>query len=142
MIDASVFVADARPSEPSHAESTALLSVAVELDAELLLPAIVLPEIASAIARGTGRSDLARWSVALYRRLPGVRIVPIDPTLADVAAIFGAEHRLRGCDAIYVALARAADAMLVSLDRKQLDRSPDTIVAVTPANALDLLATR
>lgn len=32
--------------------------------------------------------------------------------------------------------------MLVSLDRQQLDRSPDTIVAVTPANALDLLATR
>lgn len=106
----------------------------------MLAPAIVLPEIASAIARGTGRSDLAAASVSLYRQLPGFHLVPIDAMLAEVAAMLGAEHRLRGCDAIYVALARAADAVLVSLDDEQLSRGPQGLVAATPARALRILS--
>lgn len=99
---------------------------------QLLIPGLALAEVASAVVRGTGDPALARAAIDAIERLPGLRIVAVDVRLGRLAAAVAGRHRLRGCDAVYAALARAARACLVSLDREQLDRSPSDLVAYTP----------
>ncbi len=83
VIDASVFVADAQPHEPFHAEANLLLETLTAQECVLHVPASVLSEIAAALARGAGDPDLAREAVGLYRQWPGVRITPVDEMLGE-----------------------------------------------------------
>lgn len=139
VIDASVFVADARPAEPFHADAHRLLETLTARRCHLYVPAIVLPEIAAAISRGAGDPALAREAVDLYRHWPGVRVRAADEALAALAAEVAAEYRIRGCDAIYVALAYVEEAVLITLDGQQRERTPATIRARTPAEELAVL---
>jgi predicted nucleic acid-binding protein len=135
-IDASVFVADAQPQESFHADANRLLETLAARRCVLHVPSIVLPEIAAALTRGAGDPDLAREAVDLYRQWPGVRITPVDEMLGDLAAQVAARHRIRGCDAVYVALAYVEQAVLVTLDGQQRERAPSSVPARTPAQAL------
>ena len=131
-----MFVADAQPQEPFHADANLLLETLAAHGRVLHAPAIVLSEIAAALARGAGDPDLAREAVSLYRRWPGVRITPVDEALGALAAEVAAEYRIRGCDAVYVALAYAEQAVLITLDHQQRERTPSNVPARTPAQAL------
>ena len=51
VLDASVFVADAQPHEPFHAEANLLLETLAAQECVLHVPAIVLSEIAAALSR-------------------------------------------------------------------------------------------
>ena len=142
VIDASVHVADARPSEPHHREAHALLTrVAVE-GWMVYLPTIALAEIAAAISRGTGQPGLARRFIGTLRRIPHFQFVPVDDALGDLAAELAAQHQIRGCDAIYVALAQHQNATLITLDRQQRERVPPHVIARTPAEELAEIARR
>jgi len=136
VIDASVFVADAQPQESFHGDANRLLETLAAHQCLLYVPAIVLSEIAAAIARGVGDPDLAREAVELYRQWPGVRVTPVDEILGDLAAQVAAIYRIRGCDAVYVALAYVEQAILVTLDGQQRERAPASVTARTPAQAL------
>ncbi len=136
VIDASVFVADAQPHEPFHAEANLLLETLAAQECVLHVPAIVLSEIAATLARGAGDPELAREAVGLYRQWPGIRITPVDEMLGSLAADVAAGSRIRGCDAVYVALAYVKQAVLVTLDGQQRERAPSGVTACTPAQAL------
>lgn len=136
VIDASVYVADARPQEPHHAEARALLAQIATESRVVYLPVIVLAEVASAISRGTGRPTLARRWTATLRRVPHFQFVPVDDALGRLAAELAAQQQLRGCDAVYVALAQQRDAALITLDRQQRERVPPDVVARMPAEEL------
>lgn len=136
VLDASVLVADARPSEPHHLEAHTLLVRLASEARTTLLPLIALAEVAAAISRGTGRPELARHLTVILRRMPHIRFIPVDEALADLAAELAAQHRIRGCDAIYVALAWRHDAILITLDREQRERAPSSITVRTPAEEL------
>jgi len=136
VIDASVFVADARIPEPFHTDANRLLETLAARGCVMHTPAIVLSEIAAALARGAGDPVLAREAVNMYRQWPGVRLSAVDETLGSLAAEIAANYRIRGCDAVYVALAHVQQAVLVTLDAEQRQRTPQTIPARTPAQAL------
>ena len=136
VIDASVLVADIRPQEPHHAEARTFLKHAASEGRPIYLPVIVLPEIAAAISRGTGEPILARRFVAAVQRIPHYDIVPLDRDLGELAAALAADHRIRGCDAVYVALAQERGAVLITLDHQQRERVPPNIVARSPAEEL------
>ena len=136
VIDASVHVADARPQEPHHAEAQALLAQVAAERQVVCLPVIVLAEVAAAISRGTGRPALARRLTAALRRVPHFQFVPVDDALGQLAADLAAQHQIRGCDAIYVALAQQRGATLITLDRQQRERVPPGVMARTPAEEL------
>jgi len=140
VIDASVLVADIRPEEPHHAEARTFLQRAASEGWAIYLPVIVLPEIAAAISRGTGDPILARRFVAAVQRIPHYDILPVLRDLSELAADLAAEYRIRGCDAVYVALAQQHGATLITLDRQQRERVPPSIVARSPAEALSELA--
>ena len=59
-----------------------------------------------------------------------------EASLGDLAADIAARCQIRGCDAVYAALAQQKDAILVTLDRQQRERLPPQIVARSPAEEL------
>jgi predicted nucleic acid-binding protein len=136
VIDASVHVADMSLQEPHHAEAQALMSRVVAEGWTVYLPMIVLPEIASAISRGTGRPALGQRLVTTLKRVPYFELIPVDEALGQLAAELAAEYRIRGCDAVYVPLAQQREATLITLDRQQRERVPPDITARTPAEEL------
>ena len=136
VIDASVHVADARPRELHHAKARELLARIAAEGQVVYLPMIVMAEVAAAISRGTGRPILARRMTAALLRVPHFQFVPVDDALGRLAAQVAADHQIRGCDAVYVALAQQKGATLITLDRQQQERVPPTITARTPAEEL------
>ena len=105
MLDASVLVAAALPNEPFHADAKALMQRLMNEGAYVYLPAIAFAEVAAAIARGAGDEQLALAVVAQYSIRPDLHRVAVDAALGDLTAEIAAKQRIRGCDAVYVALA-------------------------------------
>ena len=52
-----------------------------------------------------------------------IELVPVTLALAEQAAVIAGDFRIRGCDAIYVALASQLEDCLVTLDQQQLERA-------------------
>jgi predicted nucleic acid-binding protein len=65
--------------------------------------------------------------------LPRVHRYALNDVLADRAASLAARCKLRGADAVYVALAEALDQPLITLDQEILDRSSGVIETSTPS---------
>ena len=137
-IDASVFVSAARPSEIGHAESTAFLTWVRNTRPRLFLPTLVLAEVAAALSRTGSEAGLAQQYAMAVGQLPNTVMVALDEGLARQSAALGAQHRLRGADAVYLASAALFAAELVTLDREQLERGAAIVQTLTPA---DFLAT-
>jgi predicted nucleic acid-binding protein len=136
VVDASVLVAAAFPNEPHHADAKALMQRLLAEQASLTLPAVALAEVAAAIARGVSDERLALQVVAAYAGRPDLQWAPVDVALGSAAAQAAARQRIRGCDAVYVALAQMQQAVLLTLDHQQLERATADIPARTPAQAL------
>jgi predicted nucleic acid-binding protein len=131
-IDASVFVAAARPQESHYSVSRQFLRQARSKDATIFCPALVLPECAAAILRPTGDIALAEELVDLIARFPGLRLVSLDPSLAHQAVQVATHHRLRGADSVYVTVASTANASLITWDGEMLDRGAGVVTTQTP----------
>jgi predicted nucleic acid-binding protein len=135
-VDASVFLNAFNPYEAGHEESYRLLSLMQERAVPIVVPTLLLPEVAAAVARGRGDADLARRFANTLRQLPHLFLMPLDEALARQAADVAAEHRQRGSDAVYAAVALRFGSTLVSLDREQRERVADVIPAQRPAETL------
>jgi predicted nucleic acid-binding protein len=135
-IDASVFLNAFNPYEAGHEHSRRLLA---ELQAEgvpIIVPTLVLPEVAAAVSRGHDDTNLARRFAANLRQLPHLVLVPLGGMLAAHAADVAAEHRLRGSDAVYAAVALRFGSTLVTVDEEQRARVANVIPTRQPAEAL------
>jgi predicted nucleic acid-binding protein len=104
----------------------------IESGEPIYAPAIILPEVAAAISRGTGDENLAREAVKQLKGSQIITILPVTQKLASRAAAFALEHKIRGCDAVYVALAEQMEGHLVTLDQQQLERGAGAIKTETP----------
>lgn len=136
VVDASVFVAAIRRDEPEHDAAREVLQFLSGRGLQLFAPSILLPEIASALARRGGAAADIEAIVAAIETLHGGRMAAVDDHLALQAVRLAAGMRLRGCDAVYVALAAESGASLVSLDAEQRSRTPPGIPALTPSEVL------
>jgi len=136
-LDASVFVNAFNPYEPGHEESHRLLAKMQEMAVPIIVPTLLIPEVAAAVARGRDDTDLARRFATRLRELPHLILRPLDETLALQAADIAAQHRLRGNDAVYAAVALRFGSTLVTLDHEQRERVASVICARLPAEALD-----
>jgi len=137
-IDSSVFVSAARPSEIGHAESTAFLAWVRNKRTRLFLPTLVMAEVAAALSRTGSDPGLAQQYALAVGQLPNTVMVALDEGLARQSAAIGAQHRLRGADAVYLASAALFAAELITLDHEQLERGAAIVQTLTPA---DFLAT-
>lgn len=136
VIDASVFVSSSRIKEPNSHTSIRFIESLQQQGQAIYGPALVIVECVAAIARSTGEITLATEIITLIKSLPNLQLVDITVTLADKAALIAMQHRLRGADAIYVALAFEVNATLVTWDNEMLVRGAPVVKTITPADWL------
>ncbi|MFC2037260.1 type II toxin-antitoxin system VapC family toxin [Chloroflexota bacterium] len=129
VIDASVYITLMNEHEDAHTSSWAWFEQAQTTQEPVVAPAILLPEVAAALSRGIGDSALAHRVVQQLRHSEVIELIPVTLTIAGQAATIAANYRIRGCDAVYIALADHRGDSLITLDRQQLGRGA-AIVAV------------
>ena len=72
--------------------------------------------------------------------LPGQIWINLDDSLTEEAIQLATEHRLRGADAVYAAVARRYGTTLVTWELQQLNRLQSILPVLTPTQALKRLA--
>ena len=132
VIDASVYVALISTHEKDHASSWAWFEQAQAAHEPIAAPVILLAEVAAALSRGTGDPVLAQRVVQQLKRSGVIELIPVTLVMAERAAIIAADHRIRGCDAVYIALADQLSDCLVTLDRQQLERGAAIVTTREP----------
>lgn len=135
-VDASVFLNAFNPFESGYEVSRRFLELLQAKAIPIIVPTLLLPEVAAAISSGSGNESLAREFVSSLERLPHLMLIPLDVGLARQAVDVAAAHRLRGSDAVYVAVALRFGGALATLDREQHDRGSGALAAYYPAEAL------
>jgi predicted nucleic acid-binding protein len=131
-IDASVFVSAFTPSDEAHQTSKAFMREVRESGVPIIVPTLVIPEIAAAIGRGQGKPDLGYSFAIEVSQFPNVTLVNLDESLAESAAEIAATYRLRGSDAVYAAVAKRFATELVTLDAEQVTRIKKVISVRKP----------
>lgn len=124
------------PHEEGHAESLQLLATIQERGDPVIVPTLLIAEMASAVARASDDSVGAIQYAHATAALPHLTLVPLTPTTARQAAELAATHRLRGADAVYLAVARRYGTTLVSRDDEQRTRGSAVVPCQTPEEAL------
>ena len=135
-VDASVLLSAFNPMEAAHAESSQFLSALRAAATPVVVPALIFPEVAATISRALGDPTLALSFAEALRNLPNLLVVALDDVLSRLAEDTAARYRLRGSDAVYVAVALRYGCSLVTLDREQQIRAPASVQARTPGDAL------
>ncbi len=136
VVDASVCVALFKADEPGHQAARAWLTESLGTGEPIVSPAILLPEVAAALARGLAMGSAAvSEAVDLLRRRTLVELFPVTEALATRAAAVAAEHRLRGADAVYVALAGLLEMPLITFDGRQVERGAAVVEIRRPGGA-------
>ena len=135
-IDASVWVNSFDKLEKGNEMSRQFLSKLKQLSLPLIVPSLLIVEVAGAISRSRKDEATAKSFAKAISQVPNTTFVPIDITLSERATEFAAQYKLRGADAIYAAVAVEHDCILVSLDNEHLTRLSTLITTLTPAEAL------
>jgi predicted nucleic acid-binding protein len=135
-IDASVFLNAFNPYGAAYEDSHRLLARLQQQATPIVVPTLLLPEVAAAVGHGREDEALAREFATSLSRLPHLMWVSLDTALAQQAVDVAARHRLRGSDAVYVALALRFGCSLVTLDREQRERASHALTAHHPVEAL------
>lgn len=135
-VDASVFLNAFNPYEAGHEESRRLLARMQDEAAPIIVPTLLLPEVAAAVRRGRGDAGLAHRFATTLMQLPHLVLIPLDQTLARQAVDMAAGHGLRGGDAVYASVALRFGSTLVTLDREQRERVADALPTRLPTEAL------
>ena len=133
VVDASVWLSRFVSTDTHHRLSRSWVGVQLEQGNLLVSPALLLAEVAGAVARRTGLVEVAARTTDLIQRLPQTRLVPVDANLGLSSARLAAELRLKGADAVYVALAQRLNVPLVTWDREQLERGQHAVATLMPA---------
>lgn len=131
--DASVWVSSFKADEANHAFSTSYLEYWTSEDRQVSVPILLLAEVSGAIVRRTSDPDVARRVADGLLDLSALLLVDVERRLAAEAAQVAAELRLRGADAVYIALAVRLGVPLVTWDREQRERASAVVDARSPA---------
>jgi predicted nucleic acid-binding protein len=131
-VDASVFVNALSPDENGSDESAEFISKLKQEDAVFIQPTLFIPEVVASIARKQDSTDIALEILHDFKKFPKLTLIGLDDNLADFASEIAANHRLRGSDAVYAAVALRFGTELITLDREQLDRLPKVLSVREP----------
>jgi predicted nucleic acid-binding protein len=133
IIDASVWVSRLVPSDANHTVSERWLTRYVSRGEPIILPATMPVEVAGAIARRTNDEVFARSVVAELVWNPLIELVEVSREVSEISARVAARLRLRGMDAIYVALAESRGIPLITWDEDILFRAARAIDVAKPS---------
>jgi len=132
IVDASVWVASVLEKDAHHEVSLAFMHRFVKERQIATVPLLVWAEIAGAVARRTGDTERGMKVAELIAAKIWVRGVPLDASLASESMRLAATLRLRGADAVYVALSAIYREPLITLDAEMLERARGVADVFTP----------
>jgi predicted nucleic acid-binding protein len=132
VIDASVYIALINAHETFHLQSWNWFQQSRAAGESFVAPVILLPEIAAGLSRGLGNPVLAHQAVQQLFQAQLIDLIPITPLLAERAATIAADHQVRGCDAVYLALAEQLGDYLITLDQQQFERGSVIVTTRKP----------
>jgi len=138
-VDARVWVNAFDQREPGHQVSRQFLEALRDQVLPIIVPNLVLVEVAGAISRTRHAPGQAQAFATALGRLPHVTVRVLDEVCALHAFTLAAQHGLRGADAVYAAVARASGSTLVTLDNEHLTRLSHLMTVYTPTVALAAL---
>lgn len=134
-VDSSVLAAATLSHERNSYGARRLMRMLTANEVELVVPALLIPEVMSALQRN--RFPLARIrQLILAYRASQMIITPVDVELADEAGEIALLQGTKGSDSVFLALARLLAIPLVTLDREQRERAPADVEVFTPEEAL------
>jgi predicted nucleic acid-binding protein len=122
VIDASVLVSWFHRADPFHQASRAWLRQHLLAGGQIYAPWLLQSEVAGALTRRTGDQALGARAARWVRSLPELHLVALDAAVGQRAADLAVGLRLRGADAVYVAVADQLQLSLVTWDREQRER--------------------
>lgn len=131
VLDASIAVAAARPTEPSHAAARARVAGVLAGNDEIVVPAIFPIEVAAAPAR-VGEPPTAVSTYVDTLMSVAAAVVTIGPVRARQIRDTAIAARLRAADAVYVWLAARESVPLCTLDREMIQRGAAFCQVVPP----------
>jgi predicted nucleic acid-binding protein len=124
IVDANVWVAAFDATDRFHADSAAFLYALANLGIGARAPAILVLEVACALARRFGDASIGRETAAKLQEHPMLRLEPLGGRLLSEAMRVGTANRLRAADALYAATATMTrDGALVSWDLELIERA-------------------
>ena len=132
VIDASVYVALINVHEHEHEACWSWFQGEQAQQRTVSAPVVLLAEVAAALSRGVGERSLAHRVVRNLLDAKLVELVPVTSALAERAAAIAADYRIRGGDALYVALAESQGTDLVTLDHQQSQRGSAVVTTRRP----------
>lgn len=132
IVDASVWVAAANPTDVFAERSRAFLAVATQQGEDFRAPSFVEVEVGCALARKWQDAEAGRSWAKLIMTNPGIAAIPLDAALLAFAVHLGTRLLLRAGDALYVAVAAIYSAPLISWDAELIRRAG----ALTPTDWL------
>lgn len=110
------------PQDVFHNPVRAWMDARRQEGTQFIAPALLLSEVAGAIARRTGNAELAKRAVEHLEHLPGLQLVKMGDSLLTEAARLAADFGLRGAGSTYVAVAHRLQIPLATLDDDQRQR--------------------
>jgi len=132
IVDASVWVSSQVPEEHDHWISLEWLERQARRRVPLIIPALALTEVAGAVARASGDRARGREAVETIKAIATLQIVSLNDLLMERATDIAARFRIRGADAVYVALADLRNLPLVTWDRETHERAARLITVLRP----------
>jgi predicted nucleic acid-binding protein len=131
-IDASVFISAFITTEASHADSKAFVDRIKREQAMVYCPSLMIVEVAAALARTTGDTMRAEQFAQTLATAPNLILVGLAGERVQKTVHIAATGKLRGADAVYVAVAQEYSATLVTLDKEMLARAASIVPTVAP----------
>lgn len=131
-VDASVFVNALSPDEEGSETSAEFISQLKQDGAMFIQPTLFVLEVVASIARKHDNTELALEVLQELKKIPNLTLLDLDHNFTDFAVEVAAQHRLRGSDAVYAAVALRFGTELITLDKEQLDRLPKVLTVRKP----------
>jgi predicted nucleic acid-binding protein len=135
-IDASVWISLFLTTDRFHPDSIAWFRSWQFAGNATVVPGHFPAEVAGAISRLSSDQSQGLQALDTLVRDPLIVLVAVDEPLAYQSARLASTLRLKGSDAIYVALAQHLSVPLVSWDNEQIQRGGHLVSVMTPTQAL------
>jgi predicted nucleic acid-binding protein len=138
VFDTSTWIAGLVSGDAHHADTVPFLRLMESQSTQFAVPAHFLAEIAGVLARTGELDEIIEIEIQSIETSGRFHITPVSVGLGLLAAEIARVAKIRGVDAVFVALARGLDIPLITWDKQQRERGGLFCRTMTPFEALEL----